>query len=189
MAIFYQEGTHRVRIVHQGFPDPGEYGQQFIITIQPIGNAQSYDRPVYLSLTNADGQPSDYSDKSIEVLKYLGFHGNKASLARLDPSHPQFHDFAGIECEAYCKHKEKEKNGVVKVFEQWYINTPRSGGISYVTPEPTALKKLDSLFGKELKSPPPTTVQDSPPPTAPPVDISNPEAVAAATAGQKDIPF
>lgn len=182
MAPAYKQGSHRVRVVKQGFAE-GEYGLQFVLTVVPLGHENGYERTVYLSLTDADGQRAEYADKSIGVLKHLGFHGDEASMARLDPEHPQFHSFHGVECEAYCQHKDKGG----KVVERWYINTPRSGGVEYTKPKAVMLKKLDSLFGKELKEAPPET---APQHTAPPLtDPGVLEAEAAATTGEDDIPF
>ncbi len=191
MPPYYNKGTHRVRILSQGFPDANEYGQQFVIKVLVLGQAAEYERPVFLSLTNADGQASDYSNKTMEVLKYLGFHGEDASLARLDPDHIDHYSFVGIECVGYCKHKTKtnEETGETKTFENWYINTPRSGGVEYGKPDSMALKKLDSLFGKELKQSPPTTIQDSPPPKNKPVDVNNAAAETEAARQDQEIPF
>lgn len=182
MAPVYEENNHRVKITKQGFSE-AKYGLQFVLTVLPIDHPSGYERTVYLSLTDIDGERAQYADKTIEVLKHLGFYGDEASLARLDPDHAQCHSFVGVECEAYCKHKTKDD----KVFERWYINTPRSGGVEYNTPKAAMMRKLDNLFGKELKEPPPETTpqQNAPSPDNPGITPQE----ATATTGEDEIPF
>ena len=144
----YREGKYPATIVGQEFDD-GQYGVQFIIELETNGNSGD-NRSVYLSLTDEHEQRAKYADKTIEVLRHLGFAGSEASFTRLDPGHANHFSLIGCQCEAYCKHKT---NAEGNVGERWYINTPRAG-MERTPPEKTALRKLDSLFGKELKEPP-----------------------------------
>lgn len=146
MAPFYSEGKYPVTIVSQAFDD-GQYGLQFILEIE-IDDNTGNKRTVYLSLTDEHGQRAKYADITIEVLRHLGFAGSEASLTRLDPDASNHFSFVGCRCEGYCKHKTNSEG---KTGERWYINTPRA---ERTPPAKTALRKLDSLFGKELKEAP-----------------------------------
>ena len=173
----YQTGTYPARIIKQGFPAPGNYGLQFAITVLPQGGAKN--RTVYLSLTDENGEPHKYSDKAIEVLQYLGFHGDPIDFGKLDPSQDGHYSFVGIDVECYCAVKTKD-DGTLK--EYWYINTP---GGAIEPPAKADIRKLNSLFGKQLKTggaPPPRT---SKPPASTPatsMDMTVPEFGS-------DIPF
>ena len=152
MAPYYSEGKYPATIVSQAFDD-GQYGLQFILEIE-IDDNTGNKRTVYLSLTDENGQRAKYADITVEVLRHLGFAGSEASLTRLDPDASNHFSFVGCLCEGYCKHKT---NGEGKVGERWYINTPRAG-VERTPPEKNALRKLDTLFGKELKEAPPAGV-------------------------------
>ena len=178
MAAHYQKGTYPATIVGQGFVE-SKYGWQFVLKIEPQCNGEVRERTVFLALTDEQGNRAQYADQSIEVIKHLGFHGGDANLARLDPADPEHHSFLGLECQAYCTHKEKDGD----VFERWYINTPRSGGVEYSQPNAIAMKKLQSLFGKELKdSPEPKSVTEQTQ-----AEVTQ-EATTAASGGD-DVPF
>jgi hypothetical protein len=175
-------GTYPARIGRQAF-DEGQYGCQFVLTIVVSDGEREQERSVFLSLTDEKGEKSQYADKTIEVLKYLGFSG---SLAQLDPRHPQHVSLAGIDVTAYCAHKAKE-DGTVK--ERWYINVPRVG-METKSPEKSTFRKLDALFGKALKS---NGTQQAKPPAAreapKPVHEMTPEEVAAEVGDQEDEMF
>lgn len=149
MAPFYPEGKYPATVVGQSFDD-GQYGVQFILEIE-IDDGTGNKRTVYLSLTDEHEQRAKYADITIEVLRHLGFAGSEASLCRLDPDHANPFSLIGVECEGYCKHKTNTEG---RTGERWYINTPRAG-VERTPPKQTALRKLDSLFGKELKAAPP----------------------------------
>ncbi len=170
----YQEGTYPgSRIIKQGFPAPGNYGMQFAITVLPGGGAKK--RTVYLSLTDENGEPHEYSDKAIEVLRYLGFHGDSVDFGKLDPSQDGHFSFVGMEVECYCSVKTKD-DGTIK--ENWYINTPRSDGS--VSPESANIRKLNSLFGKAMKT------GSAPPPKIGPPKTSTPESPIDLTVPESD---
>ena len=176
----YEKGTYRATIVGQGFPEPSEYGLQYAIELE-IGVSKDR-RTSYLSLTDADGNRAEYADASIKVLRYLGFCESEADFAQLDPDHSEHHSFIGKVVDAYCSPKVKDS----KTSERWYINTPGAG--TAIKPlEKSSIRKLNALFGKEIKAP-----ADSPPPVtapkaAPPVEQLPAEMPAGNPA--KDIPF
>jgi hypothetical protein len=178
MAPYYPEGKHPATIVGQLFDD-GKYGLQFILEIE-IDDNTGNKRTVYLSLTDEKGQRAQYADITIEVLRHLGFAGSEASLARLDPDAANHFSFIGCRCEGYCKHKTNEEG---KTGERWYINTPRAA-VERTPPEKNALRKLDSLFGKELKEPPPEGAQPPQQATQQPEQPTDADAQSG-----DDIPF
>lgn len=180
MAPFYPEGKYPATIVSQAFDD-GQYGVQFILEIE-IDDNTGNKRTVYLSLTDEHGQRAKYADITIEVLRHLGFAGSEASLARLDPDASNHFSFVGCRCEGYCKHKTNNEG---RTGERWYINTPRAGA-ERTPPAATALRKLDSLFGKELKEAPGAGSQ--PPPQQSSESTEQPEPPPTETPGD-DIPF
>jgi hypothetical protein len=183
MTTYYPQGTHKAEITNQGFVS-GQYGWQFILIIRPVDG--EHNRTVYLSLINEDGDRHEYADKSIEVLRYLGFQGEDTDLGRLDPEQSNHHSFVGISVEAYCKHKTKENGDTI---EQWYINTPRAGAVVQSL-DKAALRKLNTLFGKALKVKDESATPNSPavPATTAPVGIT-PEEAAAEGETEDDIPF
>ena len=179
----YQQGTYPgSRILKQGFPAPGEYGMQFALTVLPGGGAKN--RTVYLSLTDGNGEPHEYSDKALDVLRYLGFRGDSVDFGKLDPSQDGHFSFVGMEIECYCSVKARD-DGTTK--ENWYINTPSTGGGAIVSPESADIRKLNSLFGKAMKtgsasSPPPKIAPPEVSAPAPPIDLTLPD-------DGPDIPF
>ena len=185
MGTYYEQGDYKATITSQGFSD-GDFGLQFVLKIQPKSTGDSKERTVFLALTNKEGGRDDYADKTIEVLRHLGFHGAEANFAKLDPESVDCHSFVNMEVDAYCHHGTRKSDG--ETVERWYINTPRSGGIEIVKPDSLATRKLDSLFGKELKAPPetPPPAQEAPPLTP---AVAKQEAEALETAAAKDIPF
>ena len=152
----YEQGTYHIQIIEQGF-DEGKYGLSFWLKFSVTGG--EYERTAFLSLIDEEGNPARYAEKSMEVLRHLGFSGAEGKLSILDPRHPQCVSFVGIECEGYCSHKVKDDGNVV---ERWYINTPRDG-METKPPEKDTLRKLDALFGKELKQ----AAKDNPQPPPP----------------------
>jgi hypothetical protein len=163
MAPFYAEGKYPATVVGQDFDD-GQYGVQFLLELE-INDNSGNRRTVYLSLTDEHGQRAKYADITIEVLRHLGFAGSEASIARLAHDHANPFSLIGVQCEGYCKHKTNSEG---RTGERWYINTPRAG-MERTPPAKTALRKLDSLFGKELKEPLPEGA-------APPRATQEPEA-------------
>jgi hypothetical protein len=150
MAPYYAPGTYDSTLTGQGFAET-EFGTQFYLKIQPDVDGEARERTVFLPLCDANGERALHADKTIEVLRYLGFCGSEADLARLSPHHERCHSFVGMRVKAYCQHKA---NKAGQIGERWYINTPRSGG-EMKEPDPIAIQRLQALFGKELRIPQP----------------------------------
>ena len=190
MAIYYGEGTYQATILSHTFT-PSDYGVQLSVVIEPIVDGEAKPRTVYLAFLDAEGNPSEYSDKTVEVLQTLGYSDDPS---RLDANSDNPVSLVGVECTAYCKHKDGK--------ERWYINTPRA---NLEPVEPKILKRLDVLFGKQLKkstsTPTPTKAPIVGGPITPAtrkvlekakVDTSanaDIDAANAELAGNDDIPF
>jgi hypothetical protein len=184
MTVYYNQGTYPVRIVEQ-YWDETEYGMQFCLKILPTNVEQPYERTVYLSFTDADGNKAQFYEKTLDVLAHLGFAEDR--FEKLDPRHPQCVNFVDTEITAYCKHKPDGKGGAK---EAWYINVPKDK----YEPKPvesSQLRKLNALFGKDMKerakvggvakpAKPPVQTPVQPPVPEPPQDNSGPDP---------DIPF
>lgn len=185
MAPHYAQGTYPATITAQGFAE-SQYGWQFVLKLLPETDGNQHERTVFLALTDEDGNRAKYADKTMDVFRYLGFGGGDADLAQLDPEADNHYSFVGMAVEAYCQHKESDSG----TKERWYINTPRSGSTEITKPDNLALRKLQDLFGRELKETPETPVPASIAPAPPPIDSdeATDEAVAATTA-DGDIPF
>lgn len=137
----YEPGTYDARIVGQRFGETPNGSAYFALEIEPLratgANSfpeQVYNREVSLFVTEKAAQ------YTIEKLRSLGFTGTK--FAQLDPSHPQFHDFAGTEVAVVCSINDKG-------YDQWDL--AREGGGSQARENDASVaSKLDSLFGKSL---------------------------------------
>jgi hypothetical protein len=105
------------------------------------------------------------AEYAAEDFRSLGFDGDKFS--QLDPRHPQKHIFSGqIEMTLAIE----QYNGKPK--EKWNVVRGGSGGREEKVIEPTAMKKLDLLFGAALKAVPPAApVQRPAPPAARPAPL------------------
>lgn len=147
---YYPQGVYIGRVVRQELGTSSKKGTpQFSVTFEivdaldpggnPIGVTQTYERSVFLYLTEKA------MEIALDALKTLGF--NKASLKFLDPNNVGFCDFTGKEVELYCKHEEYEGDER----ERWSINSPREAKVSKPV-DSADLRKLDALFGKALKS-------------------------------------
>lgn len=179
----YAEGTYPATVVGQCFDD-GKFGMQFLIELEIDDNTGS-KRTAYMSLTNDKGDRHKNAHKTIAVIRHLGFSGSETSMARLDPSHANHFSFVGARCDLFCSHYTNDA-GDAKV--NWYINTPRAG-MERTPPQKNALRKLDSLFGKELKEPAAegTQAPQTQPPSSdrPPDNVPNDSDLASG----EDLPF
>ena len=134
---YYAEGNYQATIVSHTFT-PGQYGVQLVIGIEPHTDGKSYSRTIYLPFLDADENPDKNIERTMTALATIGFAGNPSQL---DPQSDNPVSLVGNEITATCKYNQDSK-------ERWYVTTEREP-IKPVTKP--MLRKLDALFGKELK--------------------------------------
>ena len=176
----YDRGLYRVRIDNQQLGESQNGNPQIVLTFTPLGQYDMKDNSLFTCPSEARSAFMTITDNTIdfilETLRHLGFQGN--SFAQLDPDTTGFHDFRGVECDAYCKHDEYEG----KTKEKWNIS--RGKVTLNVKPlEKKDLRALDAKFGKKLKATPAAT---NGPTKAPP---ARGQAPAPAAPVPEDIPF
>lgn len=114
-------------------------------------------RTVYMYLTDAT------IEFVTEQLAHIGY--DKSSLSFLDPDKEGFHDFEGKEIELRCGHGTYKN----ETQEKWSISVPREAAVPL---DPKALRSLDALFGKAMRTKKPKVEQ-------PPVEINAAQQAAA----------
>lgn len=150
---FYEAGLHVAKVVSQGITKASTGNFQFFLRVKILGMADpgdeqnyiphrtQYERTIYRAIT----------DKTVEYLvqdlDVLGFAGE--SFSELDPSHPQFQNFAGKQFDVVCTHEDDTKGGVR---EKWSIARGMAGSKPIEPLQARELRQLDSLFGKALKT-------------------------------------
>lgn len=142
-----------------------------------LANTHEGERTVYLYLSDKA------MDMAVEVLTFLGYQ--KESLRFLDPTVENHHSFVGREVDLWCKVETYQ--GDTK--EKWSISTPREQHQA-VPIEQSELRRLDAMFGKALKSKPPTKPAVQQEQTrAEPEKKQRPDPSATAPPPDQDIPF
>lgn len=168
MSVYYKEGNYWVRVVGQSF-----------------GFTKNDNPELKLEIEVEQGGPTRYirfyfSEKaapiSIRQLQELGF--DKPSFRYLDPSTEGYHDFTGVEFDAYCKFEEYDG----KVVERW----AKSMVEEKKSIDSEAIRKLDSMFGQYLPKKKAAPAKPAAKPAQKPAE-SQPAAVASAA--DDDIPF
>ena len=144
---YYEPGKYRARIIAQGFSESAEKKTPyFFLSIVPI--AQVADDGEYPCTAEYERQIVRYmTDKTIDWLlddlESLGWMGG--SFAEINPDSQGYHSFRDQEIVALCEHEENND----KTYERWSLF--REAKVVTQLP-PTAIQKLDSLFGRELKA-------------------------------------
>ena len=144
---YYEPGKYRARIVTQGFGESQEKKTPFFyLAVVPLAQvvadseypcAAEYERQIVRYLTDKT------IDWLLDDLVSLGWSGN--SFAELNPDSTNYHSFRDQEVVALCEHEENND----KTYERWSLWREAKT----VAPlPPTAIQKLDSLFGRELKA-------------------------------------
>jgi hypothetical protein len=148
MSTHYQAGKYRCQIVEQAFSESKEKKTPFFgIKVKPTGfydvttgdlvGCSDFDRQVQMYLTD------NTVEHVIRNLRTLGFTGDSFKL--LDPEMPGHHSLVGTEADFVCKH-EPYDGGIGEKWELHFIGESRPlekvSGLS---------KKLDALFGKQMK--------------------------------------
>jgi hypothetical protein len=149
MSAYYQPGLHVGTCVGQWLDQPQGKSPYFALKFNIEARIQGEqeipveqnERTVYLYLTDKA------LDMTAEVLAFLGY--DKDSLRWLDPAKDGFFNFAGKRVDLWCKHQEYE--GETK--EKWSISRP----FPDATPlDEKEMRRLDTLFGKSIKTKKPT---------------------------------
>jgi hypothetical protein len=166
MSIELNEGTYMVRVVGQEVRESKGGSLYFSLKVEVLDTGKNRFIPFYFSEKTAE--------RSLSDLKELGF--DKPGFQYLDPSIEGFHDFAGVEFEAYCKHEEYQGEAKEKWQKSFYKSEPA---------DKDKLRSLNSMFGSYLpkKKGPPVAKAPTPKPTP------KPEPVAVGADGDDDIPF
>lgn len=188
MSVFYQGGLHAGECVGQWLDAPqGKspyFALKFNILARIVNNEEHRvepgERTVYLYLT----------DKAIEmasdVLAHLGY--DKDNLRFLDPNKPDHYSFIGKRCDLWCKHEEYQG----EMREKWSVSMP----FSDPTPlDDKEMRRLDTLFGKAMKTRKPAGAAAPSPPKPELVGVSESQRNAAPKSSPEraptgdDIPF
>jgi len=152
----FDEGKYLCRVTRQALGETKNGNPQFVLSFDPMGMVDSrnpegdliacpnYERSVFRSITKKT------VDWVLDEVKHLcelaGIKESLSGFEYLDPNTSGFFDFTGVEFEATCSHETWEG----KTREKWSIWT---GGSMEVTPlDNSKARKLNSLYGKELKS-------------------------------------
>lgn len=145
MSVFYQVGLHTGECVGQWLDSPqGKspyFALKFNILARVVGEEEHRvdpgERTVYLYLTDKA------LDMTSDVLAHLGY--DKDSIRWLDPARDGHFSFVGKRCDLWCKHEEYQG----EMREKWSVSMP----FADPTPlEEKELRRLDSLFGKAMKT-------------------------------------
>ena len=177
MSVFYEQGRYRGRVTKQAIGETKTEQPQFVLSFQVIAQyfgedlenvAQVYERSMFRVI---NGNTIQYVTQDLEQLGYP-----HDSFRFLSPDTPNFHNFAGHEFDFVCKHETYQG----KESEKWSL--ARDGEGFEVKPLATdKMRKLDALFGKQLKggastpvarpaaSRTATAVDDGPPPHDAPI--------------------
>lgn len=150
MAIHYEEGLYRFRVVSQGWTETKKAPPRpmFVINGDPISrihrgedgseyedsvDRDQYDRRIQMLIDPNDVQSQDFAMKK---LRYAGFEGDSFSDL----------DLVGKDIRARCTHGEYNQ----KPKEDWDFALPDRE--SNAKPLDSGMaRKLDALFGKKLK--------------------------------------
>lgn len=188
MGVFYSEGNYWVKCVSQAMGASKNKGTpQFSLRVAIAGKVnplaptgdliavESGERTLYMYITEGT------AERLCEDLQRIGF--DKDSFKFLNPANENFHNFCGVEFEAYCKHEEYEG----KTNEKWSIAFDRNAATAEPL-EDKEVRKLDNLFGKFLKKKSAPEAEKEPPPKNKPIRGVTRQQQAA-TAASEDIPF
>jgi len=206
MGLSYQHGfVYWGRVLEQKFGANKQGNPQLNITFRILGQvdpnnpegdlvkAPPFERTAFMTITEGT---VDFVTEHIQRLSdAAGIETGLSSWAQLDPDSPRFtHSFVDAELGFYCKHDSY--NG--KATEKWSVAKAGGGKRPEVAAiDDKATRKLDALFGKQLKGVKPATKASES--NGPPVATKEPpkgrepvysEAeIDAAKAAQDGIPF
>ena len=168
---FFEAGRYWAKVIGQQFGEAKTGNPQFVLRIAILGKLDPVDpkgdliscpsgeRTIWRTITDKT------IDRFIQDLQTLGFKGT--SFSQLEPKGDNYHNLSGTEVPVYCEHETSNQTGELR--EQWGI--VNEGGAPQVKElDPKGIRKLDALFGKQLKA------------------LSAPEAASAAPQGKPPKP-
>jgi hypothetical protein len=151
MSTHYNQGPYFCDVTGQQLTKTKNGNPQFELDMQPYAAIQQDGEPLVL---DANGPPRTIymviTEKSgdfvLENLRSIGFAGSSFSQLDADMSKGKVHSFVGQRIRTFCNHETYE--GVTR--EKWMVS---SGEKRQNEPLDTAsVRKLDALFGKQLKN-------------------------------------
>lgn len=153
MSTYYEPGKYWGKITRQGFNEASTGTPQFVLSFEVVGQMNPadpagdllpvtarYERTAFMPLTEKT------IERFLDDLAMLGFEGQ--SFAELNPDAETHVSFVEQEAMFSCEHDSYEG----KTRERWRL---ASGGGTFELKNPLDAKgyrKLDTLFGKALKS-------------------------------------
>lgn len=147
---YYEVGRYVCRLGQHAMVEK-EKGPQLVLRFKVLGRydnmgqvheVNSYERTYYRVFNE------NTISFAIEDLKALGFAAPKFSS--LDPEDSDPFNFDGIECDMWCSHKPNRDGDMQEVW-----SPAKQGGSTEIEGkrvEKSALRKLDNLFGRQLRS-------------------------------------
>ena len=156
---FYEPGRYWGKITRQKLGQASTGTPQLVLSFTVLGKVdpadpdgnllpvmQQYERTIFRSIT----------EKTIEWvgqdLETLGFTGG--SYRQFDEDDPECCDLRGNELAFSCNHEAHYKTG--EPCEKWSIASDGSG-LEVKPLDDQAIRKLDAMFGKQLKKKPATS--------------------------------
>lgn len=158
MATDFAQGKFYCRVVGQGLSVAKSGNEQFWIQVEPIGQINPADpespdllrcpqgktRTIYRAITD---KTIDWIKRDLEYLmERSGKSGGIGGFEYLDPNTPGYVDFTNAEVEATCDHEDYQG----KTQERW--NLASGTGMQAKPLEEKSVRKLNAMFGKELRS-------------------------------------
>lgn len=146
MSVFYQEGRYLGEVTQQALGEAKTGNAQIVLKFRVLEEEngapvqQQYERSVFLTITE------NTIKYLVPKLKAIGY--TRDSFAYIDTSRSNHHSLISERAIFVCKH-ETNNDGLTR--EKWDVGISESGPIEVKPLEPSKLRKLDSLFGKELK--------------------------------------
>ena len=175
------EGTYTVTIETQGLSVAKTGTEYIFFTFKPDGK---YERTAKLYLTDKT------IDRTLDDLAKLGIQGFN-SFGDLDPDSNSGYNIVGNEVEMECRHEQGQDG---KTYERWGVPYTPAAKDPPVPATTKAIRGLDALFGKALKSRKasgPTPPRDTAPLARQPDNTITGVSAGPAvpTQGGDDIPF
>ena len=178
--IFYDQGRYWGKITRQRLGESSNGNPQLILSFTVLGKinpadpqgellavTQQYERTVFRTITD---KTIDWVLKDLETIGFTG-----GSYGQFDENASDCCDVRGKELEFSCNHKAHYKTG--EPVEEWSIASD-SPGMEVEPLDNQAVRKLDAMFGKQLK-------KKSAEPAAPPEKKTLTERFQERTGGAK----